>query len=124
MQVVRQTHVLKGGCAVHRIGSGVNEQTFSDMLDAGGFMGIECLETAQRSTSTFTGQWQLFVSDEASENWSQLELFARKEPRVFKTISGLSGFMLDRGFLVTAIPFFKGHRVEISKDGRYRYISR
>lgn len=84
-------------------------------------MGIECVESAQRITNNFPGQWRLYVSD-GEENWSQLELFAKKEPRIFKTVSGLSGFMLDKGFAVTAIPLVKGHRVEITKDGRYRYI--
>ena len=103
-----------------RIGRGVNEQTFADILNDGGFMGIECTESAQRLTNNYPGEWKLYACDRDG-NWSRLELFAKKEARVFKTVSGLCGFMLDKGFAVTAVPLIKGHFIELSKDGNYRH---
>lgn len=100
-----------------KMGRGVNEETFVEMLDAGGLMRIICVESAVRKTSNFPGRWHLFVSDPSRESWSQLELFAKKEPRAFKSVVGLIGFMLDKGFLVSAIPHIEGDCIEVGRDG-------
>lgn len=100
---------------------GVNEETFVEMLDAGGVMAIVCIASAERSTSNFPGRWHLYVSDDARQNWSQLELFAKKQIREFRSSVGLTGFMLDKGFVASVIPLKQGDHVEVSKDGDIRF---
>lgn len=101
---------------------GVGEETLMEMLDAGGSLMIECISTAVRKTSNFPGRWHLYVSDASKQNWAQLELFARKEPREFRSAVGVLGFLLDRGFLVAALPLKEGDRVEVDRDGSTRYL--
>ncbi|MCY1740998.1 hypothetical protein [Ensifer sp. SL37] len=111
--------------AVFRLENGVSEQAFKEQLQSSGKLLIVCTETAVRDGSRLHGLWQFYVHNEANNRWTPLHMFrlvkGKAQPRVFKTIDGVFGYMLELGLTVAPVPMKKGDGCEVEASGTPTY---
>ena len=93
----------------------VTEAGFKMLVESGYSVEVVCKQDAYRKNSVWHGIWLLrAVNDDGVEK----ELVtARARPdgdfiqlRVFKTVTGLTSFLIDLGFSVVAFPVYEGQR--------------
>lgn len=87
--------------------------TFRERVAQGWPVLVVCVESAERSGSTWVGQWQFFV--QSPEGDERLKLVLRKniEPRTALSAYGVISFLAEFGFDTAAIPLVEGQIVAL-----------
>ncbi|GIT88711.1 hypothetical protein [Roseobacter sp. OBYS 0001] len=93
----------------------VTEAGFKMLVESGYRVEVVCKQDAYRKNSVWHGVWLLRA---VNEDGVEKELVtARARPngdfiqlRVFKTVTGLTSFLIDLGFSVVAFPVYEGQR--------------
>jgi len=112
---------------MYRLENGVSEAAFKDRLESSKKLLVVCTEAAERARGHLPGGWQFYVLNEATSRWAPLNLFrivkGEQVPRVFKTVDGVCGFLINLGLPVALAPVREGDGYEIDLDGTVTFRS-
>lgn len=109
----------------YRVENGVSEAAFKERLAGSGKLLVVCLETATRLPGHLPGGWQFFVLNDETGRWAPLHKFrvvkGETQPKLFKTVDGVCGYMMSLGLPVALAPVREGDGCEVGMDGSSIY---